>query len=128
MVPRGALQASVIVLLALALTVFAGETIHELHYADVHPDAYGPAKVIALACGAGAVLALAAGIALFTTMSTRDVPRWLLLSSIIVAVALGVWLVTLSAQSPASVSGGGAGGGGAGGGGAGGGGANSTGY
>ena len=101
MVPRGALQAVVIVLLALALTVFVGETIHELHYADVHPDAYGPAKVIALACGAGAVLAIAAGIALLTLMRASAIPRrWLLLLAVAAAVAAGVWLVTLSAQAP----------------------------
>jgi hypothetical protein len=60
---RSAVRAAVLVLIVLAFTVFAGEGVHELHYANAHPGAYGPAKIIALACGAGAVLALGAGIA-----------------------------------------------------------------
>ncbi len=87
-------------LIVLALTIFAGEAVHELHYANAHPGAYGPADVIALACGAGAVLALAAGIAL--RLLTRDdggVRRIVLVLLIVTAVALGVWLVTLSASA-----------------------------
>ena len=84
----------------LALTVFAGEGVHELHYADAHPDAYGPAKVIALGCGAGAVLSLAAGIALLAlTPSGGRVRPIVLLLLIATAIALGVWLVTLTAGS-----------------------------
>src|SRR5580704_2550951 len=95
---RSTIRAAVLVLIVLALTVFAGEAVHELHYADVHPGAYGPADVIALACGAGAVLALAGGIALL--LLTRDdggVPRIVLALLIATAVALGAWLVTLTA-------------------------------
>lgn len=40
----------------VALVVFAGIAIHELMYASSHPFRYGPAKVIASAAGAGALL------------------------------------------------------------------------
>ncbi|HWK30114.1 MAG TPA: hypothetical protein VNS09_26320 [Solirubrobacter sp.] len=40
----------------------AGVAVHELQYASGHPFAYGPAKVIALTAGAGAVLAVAVGV------------------------------------------------------------------
>jgi peptidoglycan/LPS O-acetylase OafA/YrhL len=97
---RSAIRAAVLVLIVLALTMFAGEAIHELHYADVHPSAYGPADVIALACGAGAMLALAAGVALLLlTPRDTEFPRIGLLVLIVAAVALGVWLVTLTAGS-----------------------------
>jgi len=43
MVSRSAIRAIVLVLVTLALTVFAGEAVHELHYATDHPGAYGPA-------------------------------------------------------------------------------------
>ena len=89
-----------LVLIVLALTVFAGEAIHELHYANDHPGAYGPAKVIALACGAGAVLALAGGIALLAlTPGGEVVRRIVLLLLVVTAVAVGVWLVTLTTGS-----------------------------
>ena len=75
-ISRSALRAVVLVLIALALTIFAGEAIHEIHYVDTHPDAYGPAKVIALACGGGAVLALAAWLALLVmTPNDGAIPR-----------------------------------------------------
>jgi hypothetical protein len=48
-----------------------GLTDLELHYADVHPDAYGPAKVIALACAGGAAIALAAAIVALTLCAAR---------------------------------------------------------
>jgi hypothetical protein len=97
---RSAIRAIVLVLIVLALTVFAGEAIHELHYANDHPGAYGPAKVIALACGAGAVLALAGGIALLAlTPGGEVVRRIVLLLLVVTAVAVGVWLVTLTTGS-----------------------------
>ena len=109
---RSAIRAIVLVLIVLALTVFAGEAIHELHYADVHPGAYGPADVIALACGAGAVLALAAGIALLAlTPGATGVRPIVLLLLLATAIALGIWLVTLTAGSSGSSGGGGLGGG-----------------
>jgi hypothetical protein len=40
----------------VALLVFAGVAIHELQYASDHPFRYGPAKVIASAAGAGALV------------------------------------------------------------------------
>jgi hypothetical protein len=100
---RSTIRASVLVLIVLALTMFAGEGVHELHYANAHPGAYGPADVIALACGAGAVLALAAGIAvLLLTGDDGGGRRIVLVLLIVTAVALGVWLVTLSAASSTS--------------------------
>jgi hypothetical protein len=36
--------------------MFCRQAVHELHYASDRPGAYGPAKVIDLACGAGVVL------------------------------------------------------------------------
>lgn len=92
-----------LVLIVLALTMFAGEAIHELHYASDHPGAYGPAKVIALACSAGAVLSLAAGIALLAfTPSGEGIRQIVLLLLIAVAIALGIWLVASSAASSGS--------------------------
>jgi hypothetical protein len=88
------------VLLVLALTILAGEAIHELHYADVHPYSYGPAKVIALACGAGAVLALAAGIVGVTLTPKNTVRLALYVPMLLLAVAIGIWLVTLTTGSP----------------------------
>ena len=44
-------------LAAIALLVLAGVAVHELRYADAHPYAYGPAKVIAIAAAGGALLA-----------------------------------------------------------------------
>jgi hypothetical protein len=42
-----------------AMVGFVGVAVHEFGYAGAHPYAYGPAKVIAWAACAGAVLALA---------------------------------------------------------------------
>jgi hypothetical protein len=47
---------------AISAIVFAGVAIHELDYAGGHPYAYGPAKVIAWAGGAGALLSVAVGV------------------------------------------------------------------
>lgn len=103
---RSAIRATVLVLIVLALTVFAGEAVHELHYASDHPGAYGPARVIALACAAGAVLSLAAAIALLAlTPSGEAVRRTVLVLLIATAIALGIWLVALSAASSGSTGG-----------------------
>jgi hypothetical protein len=50
---------AVVALAAVAGFALAGVALHELSYASGHPFAYGPAKVIALGAGAGALLALA---------------------------------------------------------------------
>jgi hypothetical protein len=100
-------RATTLVLIALALTMFVGEGVRELHYADAHPGAYGSANVIALACGAGAVLALAGGIALLLlTPSGAGVRPLVLVLLIATAVAIGVWLVTLTAVSSGTPTGG----------------------
>jgi hypothetical protein len=46
-------------LAAVACMAFAGVAVTEWSYASAHPDAYGPANVIATGAAAGAVLALA---------------------------------------------------------------------
>jgi hypothetical protein len=53
----------------IAFVVFAGVAVHELQYASGHPFAYGPAKVIAVACGAGALLS--ASVAVLTRAFLR---------------------------------------------------------
>ena len=55
----GAIGGAVIALALVAGVVFVGVAVHELHYASDHPYAYGPAKVIAWAAGAGAVVCIA---------------------------------------------------------------------
>lgn len=59
---RNALGGVVMAIAAIAALVFAGVAIHELDYASGHPYAYGPAKVIAWAGGAGALLSVAVGL------------------------------------------------------------------
>lgn len=49
-------------LASVAFCVFAGVAIHELDYASEHPFRYGPAKVIAAASVAGALVALAVAV------------------------------------------------------------------
>jgi hypothetical protein len=49
-------------LAAVAAIVLIGVAVHEIDYASDHPDRYGPAKVIAWAAGAGALLAIAVGV------------------------------------------------------------------
>jgi hypothetical protein len=46
----------------IAFVVFAGVAVHELQYASGHPFAYGPAKVIAVAAAAGALLSAAVAV------------------------------------------------------------------
>lgn len=103
---RSTVRAATLVLIVLALTMFVGEAVHELHYADAHPGAYGPANVIALACAAGAVLALASGIALLLLTPSGGVRPLVLTLLIATAVAIGVWLVTLTAVSSGGPAGG----------------------
>jgi hypothetical protein len=68
---RGLIGGLVVATAAFATIVFAGVAIHELNYASVHPYAYGPAKVIAWAGGAGALLSIAVG-ALGFTLTRSD--------------------------------------------------------
>jgi hypothetical protein len=56
----------VVALAAVAAVVFAGVAVHELNYAADHPFAYGPAKVIAWASGAGALLSVAVAMLAFS--------------------------------------------------------------
>jgi hypothetical protein len=103
---RSTVRAATLVLIVLALTMFVGEAVHELHYADAHPGAYGSANVIALACAAGAILALAGAIALLLlTPSGGGVRPLVLVLLIATAVAIGVWLVTLPAVSSGTPAG-----------------------
>ncbi len=61
--------------------------------------------MIALACAAGAVLALAAGVTVLTVMRGLAVqPGGSSSWTILAAVAGGLWLVSLSAQSPATTN------------------------
>jgi len=53
---------AVVALAAIAGLALAGVAVHEMSYASDHPYQYGPAKVIATAAGAGAVLAIAVGL------------------------------------------------------------------
>ncbi len=53
-----ALTGFALALAAVAGLVFAGVAVHELNYASAHPYAYGPAKVIAWAACAGALLSV----------------------------------------------------------------------
>jgi hypothetical protein len=99
---RDELRAGAVVLLVLAFTTLAGEAVHELHYAGVHPDAYGAAKVIALACAGGAVVAFAAGLTALTLIPRTAVRLVVLLLMLLVAVAAGIWLVTLTTGAPGS--------------------------
>ena len=59
---RSTTRGVVIALAAVAAVIFAGVALHELSYAGDHPYSYGPAKVIAWAAGAGALLSAAVGI------------------------------------------------------------------
>ncbi len=59
---RSTIGGFVLALALVAGVAFAGVAVHELSYASDHPHAYGPAKVIAWAGGAGAVLSLAVGL------------------------------------------------------------------
>jgi len=58
---RDSALGAAVALSAVACLVFVGVAVHELSYASDHPHAYGPAKVIATAAGAGAALSVAVG-------------------------------------------------------------------
>ena len=63
------------VIAAVAAIAFAVVAIHELDYASAHRYAYGPAKVIAWAGGAGALLAIAVAILGFALQRGDRPPR-----------------------------------------------------
>jgi hypothetical protein len=53
---------AVVALAAICGLALAGVAVHEISYASAHPYRYGPAKVIATAAGAGAVLSMSVGL------------------------------------------------------------------
>jgi len=57
-----ALRGAALALAVVATVVLVGVAVHELQYAADHPHAYGPAKVIAWAAAAGALLSIAVGL------------------------------------------------------------------
>jgi hypothetical protein len=67
---RGAACAVAVTLALVAAAVFVGVGVHELNYASVHPYAYGPAKVIAWAAGAGALTCVALAFLAFALTRT----------------------------------------------------------
>ena len=63
-------------LAVIALVIFVGVALTEIDYVDDHPYRYGPAKVIAWAAGAGALLSAAVGLlALLLTRRGPDRPE-----------------------------------------------------
>ena len=54
---RSVIAGAVATLAVVACAIFVGVAVTELNYVSSHPYAYGPAKVIAWAAGAGALLA-----------------------------------------------------------------------
>jgi hypothetical protein len=70
---HSSLCGAVIALAVVAAVVLVGVAVHELNYASGHPYAYGPAKVIAVGGGAGAVLSVA--VALLAFAFTRSEAR-----------------------------------------------------
>ena len=69
---RSGLTGAATALSTVAAVIFAIACIHELSYASGHPDAYGPAMVIAWAAGAGALVSVA--VALLSVASGRTDP------------------------------------------------------
>jgi hypothetical protein len=59
---RSTLVGAVMALAVVSAIVFFGVAGHELNYANAHPYAYGPAKVIAWGAAAGGLLSIAVGI------------------------------------------------------------------
>lgn len=53
---------AVIALAAVSALALIGVAVHEITYASDHPHQYGPAKVIAWAAGASALLGIAVGL------------------------------------------------------------------
>lgn len=70
-----ALFGAVLALAAIAAVVLFGVALHELNYASDHPFQYGPAKVIASASGAGALLAIAVAILAGALLRERPPPH-----------------------------------------------------
>jgi hypothetical protein len=66
-----ALAGAVVALAVVAAIVFAGVAVHELGYAADHPFQYGPAKVIAVCAGAGALLSVAVALLAITHARSR---------------------------------------------------------
>ena len=62
----------VIALAAVAAVGFGAVAVHEFQYASNHPYAYGPAKVIAWAALAGAVLAIAVALVGYALTQNRN--------------------------------------------------------
>lgn len=60
--PSSTLLGAAAAIAAVAFLVFAGAAANEVVYVVDHPHAYGPAKVIAIACGGGALLSAAVGL------------------------------------------------------------------
>jgi hypothetical protein len=61
-----------VALAAISAVIFTGVGITELNYVSGHPYAYGPAKVIAWAAGAGVALSVAVGIVGLALVQARD--------------------------------------------------------
>lgn len=61
-----------LVLVGIAAAAFAGVAVHEWDYKSAHPYAYGPAAVITVAGGAGALLGLAVGWILIALHRDRE--------------------------------------------------------
>jgi hypothetical protein len=59
---RSSVSGIVAALCTAAAVIFAGVGATELSYVSDHPYAYGPAKVIAWAAGAGVLLSAAVGV------------------------------------------------------------------
>jgi hypothetical protein len=67
-VKRETASGAAVALALVAALVFAGVAVNELSYASAHPYAYGPAKVIATAAGAGALLSLAVALLAYSVL------------------------------------------------------------
>lgn len=61
----------VITLAAISAVILVGVAFTEIRYVRDHPYAYGPAKVIAYAAGAGALLAIAVGMLAHAALRER---------------------------------------------------------
>ena len=72
---RSVLIGAALAMAAVAAVIFIAVAGHELSYASHHPYAYGLAKVIAWAAGAGALLSAAVG-ALGFAVTQADRPSW----------------------------------------------------
>jgi hypothetical protein len=59
---------AVIALAVVSALILVGVAVHEINYASSHPYRYGPAKVIAWAAGASAILGAAVGLLAFALL------------------------------------------------------------